>query len=119
MANVLLESVEYKVEETERGVWRRYLYESGAGFVEYKSHAQWRGRPVVHCTWGKCPETGRWLCARGVVAVGLKARGIVSIGLLSAGLVAVGLITVGLVSVGWLAIGLLFGFEPDRHVDTG
>ena len=35
MANLLLEDIEYLVEDTPRGVWRRYLYPTGARFEEF------------------------------------------------------------------------------------
>jgi len=48
MINRLLEEVKYRVEETRFGVWRRYGYESGQYYHEFKSHACWMGMPVVY-----------------------------------------------------------------------
>ena len=110
MANRLLEGVEYKVEETGFGTWRRYGYENGLSFHEFKSHSRWMGMPLAHYTFGKCPETGRRICAKGVIAVGCFAKGIVAIGLLSAGLVAVGAISIGLIVFGWISLAAVFGF---------
>jgi len=39
MKNLLLENVEYKIETTDFGVWRRFVYPTGAYFAEFKSHA--------------------------------------------------------------------------------
>jgi hypothetical protein len=107
MVNRLLEEVEYKIEETRLGVWRRYGYESGQFYHEFKSHASWLGLPLIHYTFGKCPETGRRVVAKGVVAVGRLACGIIAIGHASFGLVAVGQLALGLVlGIGQLATGL-------------
>jgi hypothetical protein len=97
--NVLLEKVEYKVDETLFGVWRRFLYPGGDLFEEFTAHQHYLGLPLVHYTRGKCPETGKRVVARGVIAVGRLAVGVVAIGQASAGLIA----------VGQLAVGLLFG----------
>jgi hypothetical protein len=99
MGNLLLEKVEYKIEKTPSGTWRRYLYPSGQSFSEYKSDRTWFGLPFVHYTSGKCPETGRRVVAKGVVAVGRFAMGILAIGHASFGLIA----------LGQLAIGILLG----------
>jgi hypothetical protein len=107
MGNRLLEDVEYKIEETGLGVWRRYGYESGQFFHEFRSHASWMGLPLIHYTFGKCPDTGRRVVAKGVIAVGRLACGIVAIGHASFGLVAVGQLALGLVlGLGQLATGL-------------
>lgn len=109
MANVLLEEVEYKIEETNFGVWRRYGYINGTSYHEFTSHASWMGMPLVHYTYGRSPETGRRVCAKGVIAIGCFARGIISVGMFSAGLLAVGLLTFGLIVFGLVAIGIIFG----------
>jgi len=110
MGNLLLEEVEYKVEETSFGVWRRYGYADGTSYHEFKSHKSMFGLPLVHYTYGKNPETGRRVWAKGVFAIGCFARGIIPVGMVSTGLIAVGLLTFGLISVGLLAIGIAFGF---------
>jgi hypothetical protein len=99
MGNLLLERVEYKVEKTPSGTWRRYQYPSGQTFAEYKSDQTWFGLPLLHFTAGKCPETGKRVVAKGVVAGGRFAMGILAIGHASFGLVA----------LGQLAIGILLG----------
>lgn len=120
MKNLLLEPVEYKVEETRFGVWRRFVYPSGDLFEEYRSRRRFLGLPLLHYTRGKCPETGKRIVAKGVVAVGRLAVGIVAIGQAAAGFVAVGQLAVspllgigqaatGLVAVGQLAVAALFG----------
>lgn len=118
--NLLFEQVEYQVEETSFGTWRRFLYENGSRFAEFKSHATWAGMPLVHYTYGKCPETGKRIVARGVIAVGRLAWGIVAIGHASIGLFAIGQLAIGVVfglgqaatgvvCLGQLAVGLLLG----------
>ena len=39
MKNLFLENVEYKIETTNFGVWRRFVYPTGAYFAEFKSDA--------------------------------------------------------------------------------
>jgi hypothetical protein len=118
--NLLLEKIEYRVDETSWGTWRRFLYPNGSRFEEFKSRAEFAGMPVFHYTYGICPETGRRITARGVVAVGRFARGILAIGHVAFGLIAVGQASLGLVfglgqatagtfCLGQLAIGLIFG----------
>jgi hypothetical protein len=99
LKNQLLAEVEYKVDETPRGVWRRFLYPDGQLFEEFVSHRWVGGLPLLHYTRGRCPETGRRVVARGVVAIGRLALGVVAIGHASAGVIA----------IGQLAVGLLFG----------
>ena len=99
MKNRLLAEVEYKIDETPRGVWRRFLYPDGQLFEEFVSHRWVGGLPLLHYTRGRCPETGRRVVARGVVAIGRLAVGVVAIGHASAGVIA----------IGQLAVGLLFG----------
>jgi hypothetical protein len=99
MKNQLFADVEYKVDETPRGVWRRFLYPDGQLFEEFVSHRRVGGLPLLHYTRGRCPETGKRVVARGVVAIGRLAVGVVAIGHASAGVIA----------IGQLAVGLLFG----------
>jgi hypothetical protein len=109
MGNVLLEEVEYKIEETDFGVWRRYVYPNGTSFHEFKSRKRMFGLPLVHFTYGRCPETGRRVWARGVIAVGCFAHGIVSVGMVSIACLAVGLAAVGIAAIGLVGVGLVFG----------
>ena len=107
MNNRLLEEVEYRVVETGFGVWRSYGYESGRFYHEFTSHAQVAGLPLVHYTFGKNPETGRRVVARGVIAVGRLSCGIVAIGHVSFGLVAIGQLALGIIlGLGQLCTGL-------------
>ena len=100
MENQLFQKIEYQPVETPRGVWRRFLYPSGQLFEEFVSHRRVGDLPLLHYTYGKCPETGKRIVARGVVAIGRLAVGVIAIGHASLGLIA----------VGQLAVGLLFGF---------
>src|SRR5690349_15773238 len=88
--NLLFEKVEYKFDETASGVWRRYLYPDGQLFEEFVSH-RWMGDiPLIHYTRGKCPETGKRVVARGVLAIGRIAVGFVAFGQMSVGVIAFG-----------------------------
>ena len=110
MKNLLLEKVEYKIETTNFGVWRRFLYPNGAYFTEFKSHAIFFGLPLLHYTRGKSPETGKRVVAKGVVAVGRLAMGILAIGQAGLGLLlGLGQGATGLYAIGQAAIGLMFG----------
>ena len=110
MKNLLLENVEYKIETTNFGVWRRFLYPNGAYFTEFKSHAIFFGIPLLHYTRGKCPETGKRVVAKGVVAVGRLAMGILAIGQAGLGLLlGLGQGATGLYAIGQAAIGFMFG----------
>ncbi len=120
MKNLLLEKVEYKIETTNFGIWRRFAYPNGAYFAEFKSHTTFFGLPLLHYTHGKCPETGRRVIAKGIIAVGRLATGILAIGHASFGLIAMGQLGLGLLlglgqcatglyAVGQVAVGLMFG----------
>ena len=107
MGNLLLEEVEYKIDQTNFGTWRRYVYTNGTSFSEFKSHATLFGLPLIHYTYGKNPETGRRVLAKGIIAVGRLACGFIAIGHISFGLVAIGQIAIGLVfGLGQLSTGL-------------
>jgi hypothetical protein len=120
MKNLLLEPVEYKVEETRRGVWRRFLYPDGQLFEEFTSHRRLFGLPLLHFTRGKSPETGKRVTARGFIAVGRFAVGVIALGQVAVGILALGQLALGLllglgqastgiVAVGQLAVGTVFG----------
>jgi len=120
MGNLLLEEVEYKIDQTNLGTWRRYLYSNGTGFSEFKSHATLFGLPLIHYTYGKNPETGKRVLAKGIIAVGRLACGFIAIGHASFGLLAIGQLAIGLVfglgqvatglaAIGQLAIAAYFG----------
>jgi hypothetical protein len=113
LRNLLLEPIEYRTDETRLGVWRRFLSPDGDLFEEFVSHRRWLGLPLLHYTRGKCPETGKRITARGVLAIGRTAVGVVAIGQAAVGVVAVGQLAVGLLlglgqaSSGVLALGQL------------
>lgn len=120
MPNMLLDTIEYKYEETKWGTWRRHYAGTGEYFAEFRSHATLLGLPWLHFTRGKCPETGKRIVAKGVIAVGRLAFGIVAIGHASLGLIAVGQLALGVLfglgqactgvaALGQLAAGLSFG----------
>lgn len=118
--NVLLEDVEYQEVETEFGAWRRFLYPTGQLFEEFVSHQHFLGMPLLHYTRGICPETGKRITARGIIAIGRFAVGIVAIGHASVGVIALGQagfgvllglgqVSTGLCAVGQLSLAVLFG----------
>jgi len=107
MSNILLEEVEYKVQETSFGIWRRYVYINGTGYHEFKSHKTMFGIPLVHYTYGRNPETGRRTVAKGIIAVGRIACGFIAVGQLSLGLLAIGQLALGIVfGLGQLSSGI-------------
>jgi len=109
MGNLLKEKPDYVVIENRWGLTRKYLYESGMLFREFKTHKKFGGLPLVHITFGKSPETGKRLWARGVIAIGRKAFGVVAIGQMAFGVVAVGQLALGLfLALGQLGISPLF-----------
>lgn len=118
--NMLLADIEYLVEETSWGTWRRFVYPDGSRFAEYTSWRTWGRMPLVHYTYGRCPETGKRITAYGVIAVGRFAYGMLAIGQIAMGLVAIGQLSIGMlfglgqaalgsVCVGQLALTILFG----------
>lgn len=120
MGNLLLEKVEYKIDTTAFGTWRRYVYPTGMRFEEFRSHAVWQGLPLLHYTNGICPETGKRVVAKGVIAIGRIAAGILAVGQAAFGIIAIGQLGLGLLlglgqassgiyAVGQLAVGLYFG----------
>jgi len=120
MKNLLLENVEYKVEETSWGTWRRFVYPDNKYFAEFRSHATFWGLPLLHYTRGICPETGKRVIAKGIIALGRLAMGVLALGHASFGLIAIGQLGLGLFlglgqastgvyAIGQVAIGLLFG----------
>ncbi len=106
MANLLLERVDYKVTETDRGTWRRYMYPNGAVYAEFTSREKLFGLPALHYTRGVSPETGSYPVARGFIAIGRKALGVIAIGRFAAGFLALGQLSVGVIGLGQLTGGL-------------
>jgi hypothetical protein len=120
MKNLLLEKVEYQTETTSWGTWRRFVYPDGKYFAEFRSHTTFWGLPLMHFTRGICPETGRRVMAKGIIALGRFALGALAIGQVSFGLIAIGQAGLGLLlglgqastglyAIGQAAIGVLFG----------
>jgi hypothetical protein len=106
MHNILLEKPEYKIVKTGLGEWHSFGYQNGTSFHEFKSNATWLGLPLIHYTYGRSPETGRRVCAKGVIAVGRLACGIIAIGQASIGLIAIGQLAIGfLLGLGQLSTG--------------
>jgi len=108
-ANLLLEEIEYKIDETNFGVWRRFVYPTGELFEEFKSHQRIMGWPLLHYTRGKCPETGKRIIAKGVIAIGRLAIGLVF---------GLGQFTTGYAAIGQLGFGrfVLAQFGIGQHV---
>ena len=75
---------------THWGTWRRFAYPNRKYFAEFKSNATFWGLPLLHYTRGKCPETGRQVVTKGIIAVGRLAMGVLAIGQTSFGLMAIG-----------------------------
>lgn len=113
--------MDYKIEKTSFGTWRRFVGPNGLSYAEFTSHRHCFGLPLVSYTSGRCPETGRRKMAKGVLAVGRFAVGIVPIGQVAIGVFPIGQLSLGLVfgvgqlatglfAVGQAAIGVVFGF---------
>ncbi len=109
MSNLLDIAPDYQITHTPNGVWRRYLYSSGAAYSEYTSRRSLRGWPLVQIANGRSPETGKMAVARGVIAIGQRARGALAIGQMAHGVVAIGQLATGIVAVGQVAAGVLVG----------
>ncbi|MFC1479485.1 hypothetical protein ACFL6F_02710 [Planctomycetota bacterium] len=119
MPNLQNTEIDYLIKENEQGIWRSYVYESGKSFREYRSKTEIMGLPLIHFTYGKCPETGRRIVAKGFIAVGRLSCGVIAIGHASLGLIAFGQLALGalvfaqaafgLVGLGQLAIMLVMG----------
>jgi len=107
MSNLLLEEVEYKIQETSFGIWRRYMYINGTSFHEFKTHKTIFGIPLIHYTYGRSPETGKRVCAKGIIAIGRIACGFIAIGQAALGLLAIGQLAIGvLLGLGQLSSGI-------------
>ncbi len=107
---MLLKNIEYQIQETFFGVWRRYFYPTGAYFAEFTSYKTLLGLPIFHYTRGICPETGKRVVAKGIVAIGRIATGVVAIGQLALSLLlGLGQASTGWAAVGQVAIGVTFG----------
>jgi len=109
MANLLNQPPDYVFSRSRWGTTRKYLYNSGMLFREFKSHLKIGTLPLVHITLGVNPETGKRLWAKGLIAVGRKAAGIIAIGQLAIGVISIGQLSIGLlIAMGQLSIAILF-----------
>ncbi|OHB58843.1 MAG: hypothetical protein A2Y12_00280 [Planctomycetes bacterium GWF2_42_9] len=97
MPNLLNTKPDYVITQSFLGETRKYLYESGMLFKDFKSNIKIGSFPLVHITMGVCPETGKRLWANGVIAIGRKAIGVLAIGQLSIGVIAIGQLSIALV----------------------
>lgn len=77
-----------------------------AGY-EYRSERMVWGRPLVHVAFGRNPETGKVMVARGFIAIGTFARGFFAIGSFAMGVFTIAGVGLGLFSFAGVAIGLL------------
>ncbi|MEN6384351.1 MAG: hypothetical protein ABFD79_04055 [Phycisphaerales bacterium] len=119
MGNLLNKQPDYVITNTAWGQTRKYLYESGMLFKEFKSKMKIGSCPLVHISIGICPETGKRIWAKGIIAIGRKAFGVLAIGQLSIGVIAIGQLSIalgfalaqlsiaGFFSVGQAAIGIV------------
>ncbi len=112
MPNQLLENVEYKIDRTRFGTWRRYGYIDGTSYREFTSGASIFGMPLLNYTQGRNPETGSRRVAKGIIAVGQLAIGVAfGLGQLAFGTVALGQFAIaaafglGQFAAGYVAIG--------------
>jgi hypothetical protein len=109
MANLLNQQPDYVFSQNRLGTTRKYLYESGMLFREFKSHLKIGALPLVHITLGVNPETGKRIWAKGVIAIGRKAAGIIAIGQLAIGVISIGQLSIApLIALGQLSIAGLF-----------
>jgi hypothetical protein len=109
MANLLNQQPDYVFSQNRLGATRKYLYESGMLFREFKSHLKIGALPLVHITLGVNPETGKRIWAKGVIAIGRKAAGIIAIGQLAIGVISIGQLSIALlIALGQLSIAGLF-----------
>ena len=98
MENLLNKEIDWKIDETDRMVVRRFVFPDGRCYTEYTSKARIGGWPLFHMTLGRNPETGRRKAARGIVAIGRIAIGGLAIGQLALGILPIGQLAIGLVA---------------------
>lgn len=109
MPNLLNTKPDYVITQSYFGETRKYLYESGMLFKEFKSHLKIGSLPLIHTSIGICPETGKRIWAKGVIAIGRKAIGVLAIGQLSIGVIAIGQLSIALAfGLAQLSIGGFF-----------
>jgi len=77
---------------------------------QWKSKAQVLGVPFVHIAWGRDPETGKLLVAKGVIAIGQFAIGLITIAQFGVGLLfGFGQFVAGAYAIGQVALAVKFG----------
>ncbi len=77
---------------------------------EWSSKVRIFGLPLVHIAVGRNRQTGKFLVAKGVIAIGQFAIGIVAIGQFAVGLLfGLAQFAVGLFAVAQFALGVYFG----------
>jgi hypothetical protein len=101
--------IEYELEWTPNGTWKRFDFSDGRQFAEYTSHRTLLGKPLLHYVSGVDPETNRVKTARGFIAIGRKAVGIIAIGQYARGFIAIGQLAIGILAFGQCALGLTVG----------
>jgi len=83
------------------------LKNNSFGGYEWKSRAEILGLPWVHIAVGRDQNTGKFLVAKGVIAIGQFAVGVVAIGQFAFGVFAVAQFAVGIAyGLGQLAVGM-------------
>lgn len=77
---------------------------------EWRTEAEIFGLPLVHIAVGRERETGKFLVAKGIIAIGQFAIGVIAIGQFAVGLLfALAQFAVGFFAVAQFALGLFFG----------
>lgn len=81
-----------------------------SGGYQWRSKTEFLGWPLVHIAFGRERETGKFLIARGIIAVGQFAVGVIAVGQFAIGLAfALAQFAVGTFAVAQFALGLVFG----------
>jgi hypothetical protein len=77
---------------------------------EWKSKAEIFSLPLIHVALGRDRQTGKFLVAKGIIAIGQFAIGIIAIGQFSIGLLfGLAQFAIGLFAVAQFALGIYFG----------
>jgi predicted Ser/Thr protein kinase len=74
---------------------------------EFRSRTAIGSWPLLHICFGRDPQTGRLMRARGIIAIGLYAQGVVALGVFAMGVLAFGVVSVGLLASGLACLGLI------------
>jgi len=76
-------------------VWRHYLYCTGRSLRSPGHIKRCFGQPIIHYTRGICPEPGKRIVVKEIVALGKLAPGVLAIGQLGFGKYVLGQICFG------------------------